>query len=93
MNTHYWNTLTWNKLMGKSMVGKNILIAYYDELLDRFLYKTVKVICPDYVENEHVLIVEDPEIDDISIITREFKGHRWEAYEVLEDFLNYADDQ
>ena len=83
MNAMNWNTLSWGRLMNPIMVGKDILIVEY---LDEMKLHVVKVMGTDHVDNEHVLIVQEAGEDDISIITREFKGKTWEAYEILEGF-------
>ena len=87
MNTYNWNTLSWNKLMSPNIIGKKILIIYKGEDEDILPQNVVTVVGTDYVGNEHVLLVEDPEDpDDILIITREFKGRLWESYLIVEGF-------
>ena len=86
MNTSNWSCLTWGKLMNPSMIGKDILIIYWGNGTEDPPMKIVKIVGPDYIENEHVLIVEDPSEDDIFIITREGKSRTWESYLVLEGF-------
>ena len=86
MNMHNWNTLSWGKLMNPSMTGKDILIVQYNERPYSMDTEVVKIIGTGYAGPNHVLVVEKEGDDDVYIITKEFKGSRWEAYEMLEGF-------
>ena len=86
MNTMNWNTLPWGKLMNPSMTGKDILIVEYRPKPENMVLTVVKIVGTGYAGMNHVLVVQAQDDDDISIITREYKGSRWEAYEMMEGF-------
>ena len=86
MNAMNWNTLSWGKLTDPAMAGKDILIVYYSIKPTRMDLWPVKILGTSHIDNEHVLLVEREDDEDTYIITREFKGRNWEAYEILEGF-------
>lgn len=86
MNAMNWNTLSWGRLMNPAMTGKDILIVEYRPKPENMVMTVVKIVGTGYAGPNHVLVVQAPDDDDIAIITREFKGSRWEAYEMLEGF-------
>ncbi len=86
MNALNWNTLSWSRLMSPSMTGKDILIVQYHERPYSMDMEVVKILGTGYAGPNHVLVVQRPDDDDISIVTKEFKSSRWEAYEMMEGF-------
>lgn len=88
MNTNNLTTLSWCQLMSSDIVGEDILVEY---AVTDPLYRTVaaiidrrvKVVGTDHIGFEHVLLVFDPDDDDIYIIKRDGQGIDWDAYRFL----------
>jgi len=74
--------------MRSDIVGEDILVQY---AVTDPLYRTVaaiidrhvKVVGTAYIGLDHVLLVFDPDDDDIYIIKRDGKGIDWDAYRYL----------
>lgn len=83
MNTSQLTTLSWSKLVCSDMIGNDILVEYASPpygLVLEIIQKWVTVVGTSYVGNDRVLLVHDPDADDIFIIKRDGQGYLWDAY-------------
>lgn len=74
--------------MSFDIVGEDILVEYAvtDPLyrtVAAIIKRRVKVVGTDHIGYDHVLLVFDPDVNDIFIIKRDGKGIYWDAYRYL----------
>lgn len=74
--------------MSSNIIGEDILVEYAvtDPLygtVAAIIQRCVKVVGTAYIGNEHVLLIFDPEKDDVYIIKHDGQGYDWDAYRYL----------